>query len=107
MKKSVLAALALLMFAATAAQAAVATPAAPTGSNFVSGNPHNDGKYTPRKVRAAKDPNREPGFWDKEWKRSGLGESGLAKWSPVGDVGTFLKEKDAAYRAKHPATDKK
>ena len=80
-----------------------ATVAAPAfaGSNFVSGNKNNDGQYTPRKVRAAKteDPNREPGFWEKEGKRSGLGNFG--HWNPFGDMGNYLKEKDTAYRAKH------
>ncbi len=81
-----------------------------TGSNFVSGNPNNDGQYTPRKVRqaAAKDPNRAPGFWDKEWERSGLNKTvGGAWWSPFSKAGNYFQKKEDAYRAKNPAgTDK-
>ncbi len=77
-----------------------------SGSNFVSGNTNNDGQYTPRKVRQAQanDPNRAPGFWDKEWKRSGLDKTvGGAWWSPFGKTGSFFKNKEEAYRAKNPA----
>lgn len=101
MKNRILAVLAFAFFSAAAAQAG-------EGSNFVSGNKNNDGKYTPRKVRQlanAKDPNRAPGFWDKEWKRSGLSEHHI--WNPFSDAGKFLKEKDEAYRAKNAVnTDK-
>ena len=76
--------------------------AAHAEQNFVSGNGNNDGKFTPRKVFRPKDPNRTPGFWEKEFKRSGLSEmGGAAKWNPFADMGKFLKEKDEAVRAKH------
>lgn len=76
---------------------------ADSGSNFVSGNANNDGEYTPRKVRTmAKDPNKAPGFWDKEWERSGLNKTvGGAWWSPLSKSGNFFKNKEDAYRAKH------
>jgi hypothetical protein len=76
------------------------------GSNFVSGNPNNDGEYKPRKVRQMKsnDPNRAPGFWDKEWERSGLNKTvGGAWWSPFSKTGNYFKKKEEAYRAKNPA----
>ena len=101
MKKVTLALFALFVFAASAAHA----DAAATGGNFVSGNKNNDGQYTPRKVRSAvKDPNRAPGFWDKEWERSGLNKTvGGAWWSPMGKTGNYFKKKEEEYRAKHPA----
>lgn len=83
-----------------------AAPAAHAAQNFVSGNENNDGKFTPRKVYQPKDPNRQPGFWGKEWKRSGLSElGGAAKWRPFSDMGKFLKEKDEAVRAKRAGSD--
>lgn len=89
---------ALLVLGSAAAEAG-------NGSNFVSGNKNNDGKYTPRKVRTlAKDPNQAPGFWDKEWKRSGLDQFGGA-WNPAHDMKKFLKEKDEAYRARNAGSE--
>jgi hypothetical protein len=100
-----LSALTALLTAAPASAAEVQS-----GSNFVSGNPSNDGKYTPRKVRQLKsaDPNRAPGFWDKEWERSGLNKTvGGAWWSPFSKTGNFFKNREEEYRAKNPAgTDK-
>lgn len=95
--KRILAVLALMMFAAVSSQAG-------EGANFVSGNKNNDGYVKPRKVYNPKDPNRAPGFWDKEWKRSGLDQTiGKAKWNPFADTGNYLKKKEEAYRAKNPA----
>ena len=95
----------VLVPAVCSADAAVTAEGAKAaaGSNFVSGNANNDGQYTPRKVRQRRsdDPNRAPGFWDKEWKRSGLSETiGKAKWRPFSGAGKFLKEKEEAYKAK-------
>lgn len=94
-----------LTIALTALLIASVPAAASAGSNFVSGNKNNDGQYTPRKVRQmAKDENKAPGFWDKEWERSGLNKTvGGAWWSPLGKTGNFFKEKEEAYRAKNPA----
>ena len=96
---SIVALAAVFTFAASVALAG-------EGANFVSGNKNNDGKYTPRTVirPSSDDPNRQPGFWDKEWKRSGLGQVGGGKmWNPFAEAGGYLKKKDDAYRAKHPA----
>lgn len=99
MKRSILSVFALILLSA-------ATACASEGSNFVSGNKNNDGHYKPRNVVRPKDPNRVPGFWDKEWKRSGLDQTvGKAKWNPFGGTGNYLKEKEEAYRAKHPKVE--
>jgi hypothetical protein len=110
MKKRLWVILGVVLMAASTAFAdagvtATSTMSASSGGNFVSGNKNNDGQYTPRKVVQRRTANSEPGFWDREWKRSGMGESGLAKLSPLGDMKTFLKEKEDKYRAKHPIAD--
>lgn len=94
---AVLTALIVIVFAAAAY--------ADGGANFVSGNKNNDGQYTPRKVRTfEKDPDKAPGFWDKEWERSGLNKTvGGAWWSPLSKTGSFFKDREAEYREKHPA----
>lgn len=53
------------------------TTSALAESNFSAGN-KGDGTYVPRAERYAKpaDANKAPGFWAKEWERSGFSQVG-------------------------------
>ena len=97
--------IATAVFTAAALTFAAGLCQATETANFVSGNKNNDGKFTPRNVIHPKPASeRVPGFWDKEWKRSGLDQTiGKAIGNPFSGTGKYLKQKEEAYRAKHPA----
>ena len=89
-KQSVLASIAVAVFF-------VSTVAHAAQMNFGPGN-EGDGSYVPRAERQviaqAEEP-KEPGFWDKEWERSGLSRAKVR--NPFRNVGNFFKEQEERY----------
>lgn len=106
MKKSAVASwVIVLSFAAGSSWAA--------DSNFKSSNMKGDApapEYSASRqaAREKKQEAREPGFWDREYERSGLKET-HAGWRKsaenMGGVfnGNFLKEQEEKYRERHPS----
>lgn len=99
---------------AAGAAVAFAGAALAAETNFASGNAAGaasaaeNKKYQRGAAAAAAAGEKKEGFWDREWKRSGLSDSPVhVKRIPnvFGGVADFFKRKETEYRTRNPQTD--